>query len=69
MSRCTPSAIAGLLLFAACPVSGSQAEDPPPIVVADFEQPSDRSVVETRKGAVISSEISSRGRSSLKIEA
>jgi len=69
MSRCTPFIIVGSLLLAACPVAGAQAENPPPIVVADFEQPSDRRVVKTRKGAVISSEISSRGRSSLKIQA
>ena len=58
------------LVLLAVPVAArAAAENPPPIVVLDFEDPSDRRRVESRRRAVLSGDVSSHGRSSLRVQA
>ena len=68
MGRCSRFFIAGLLLGVVWPATASAAEVRP-VVVANFEQAADADIVSSRKGAVISGDISSRGRSSLRVRA
>ena len=69
MRHCSRLLIAGLLLGAAGPGAFARAADPQPVIVADFEQAADARLVASRKGAALSNDISSRGRSSLKLHA
>ncbi len=68
MRRLSRFFIAGLLLGAVWPAA-IRAAELPPIIVADFEKAADAGIVKSRKGAVISGDISSRGRSSLRVRA
>jgi len=52
-----------------CGTARAGASRPAALIVADFEQPADRLLVTTRKPAAISDQVSSRGRSSLRIQA
>ncbi len=67
MRHCSRFLIAGLLLGAAGPAAFARAAGPQPVIVADFERAADARLVASRKGAVLSNDISSRGRSSLKV--
>ncbi len=60
-------AVAGLFLCVLCCDAGNAAEGP--IVITDFEHSSDKRLVDTQHGAMISDDISSHGRCSLKIQA
>jgi len=69
MRHCSRLLIAGLLLGAAGPAAFARAADPKPVIVANFEQAADARLVASRKGAALSTDISSRGHSSLKLHA
>ena len=68
MGRHSRFVIAGLMLSVVWPAAARAAELRP-VIVAGFEQASDAGIVKSRRGVGVSGDISSRGRSSLKVRA